>query len=95
MGQYDLVRAEADYPEWQGPPRRTLLICTQPRSGSTLLGEALWFAGGLGCPLEYESIRWIKAYRTKQFHKRGPRAFGSYHDGCASTGSNCASSGLV
>jgi LPS sulfotransferase NodH len=29
------------------------LICTHPRSGSTLLGEALYFAGDLGCPLEY------------------------------------------
>ena len=50
---YDLVGAGADYPEWQGPPRRTLVICTQQRSGSTLLGEALYFSGGLGCPLEY------------------------------------------
>ena len=50
---YDLATADHDYPVWQGPPRRSLLICTHPRSGSTLLGEALYFAGGLGCPLEY------------------------------------------
>jgi LPS sulfotransferase NodH len=50
---YDLVDAGADYPEWQGPPRRTLVICTQQRCGSTLLGEAVYFSGGLGCPLEY------------------------------------------
>lgn len=50
---YDLVTAEHDYPEWSGPPSRTILICTHPRSGSTLLGEALYFAGDLGCPLEY------------------------------------------
>jgi LPS sulfotransferase NodH len=50
---YDLTLVDRDYPEWIGPPRRTLLICTVPRSGSTLLGEALHFAGGLGCPLEY------------------------------------------
>ena len=50
---YDLARAEYDYPQWDGPPRRTILICSHPRSGSTLLGEALTFAGGLGCPLEY------------------------------------------
>ena len=50
---YDLLTAAADYPSWSGPPRRTLVICTQQRSGSTLLGEALHFAGGLGCPLEY------------------------------------------
>jgi len=50
---YDLVRPSADYPDWVGPPRRTFLICTQQRAGSTLLGEAIYFAGGLGCPLEY------------------------------------------
>lgn len=50
---YDLTTAAHDYPYWPGPPRQTLLVCTHPRSGSTLLGEALYFAGGFGCPLEY------------------------------------------
>lgn len=50
---YDLATAAHDYPDWSGPPARSILICTQPRSGSTLLGEALYFAGDLGCPLEY------------------------------------------
>lgn len=50
---YDLASVAHDYPEWKGPPRRTVLLCAHPRSGSTLLGEALYFAGGLGCPLEY------------------------------------------
>lgn len=50
---YDLTTEEHDYPEWVGPPKRTLLLCSHPRSGSTLLGEAIYFAGGLGCPLEY------------------------------------------
>ena len=50
---YDLASAAHDYPQWEGSPRRTVLLCTHPRSGSTLLGEALFFAGGLGCPLEY------------------------------------------
>lgn len=50
---YDLTSAAHDYAERNGPPLQTLLICTHPRSGSTLLGEALYFAGGLGCPLEY------------------------------------------
>lgn len=50
---YDLAAADHDYPVWAGPPARHILICTHPRSGSTLLGEALHFAGGLGCPLEY------------------------------------------
>lgn len=50
---YDLTSRERDYAAWRGPPRRSLVICTLPRSGSTLLGEAMYFAGGLGCPLEY------------------------------------------
>ncbi len=51
--KYDLATAAGDYPGWEGPPKRTLLLCTQPRSGSTLLGETLHAAGGWGCPLEY------------------------------------------
>lgn len=50
---YDLALPAADFAPWSGPPRRSLLVCTHPRSGSTLLGEAMRFAGGLGCPLEY------------------------------------------
>ncbi|HEX6858912.1 MAG TPA: Stf0 family sulfotransferase [Caulobacteraceae bacterium] len=53
---YDLATAARDYPAWAGPPARTVLICTHPRSGSTLLGEALYFAGDLGCPLEYYHV---------------------------------------
>jgi LPS sulfotransferase NodH len=50
---YDLTVASADFARWEGPPRRSVVICSHPRSGSTLLGEAIRFAGGLGCPLEY------------------------------------------
>lgn len=50
---YDLCAATHDYPDRSGPPRRSILICSEPRSGTTMLGEALYFAGGLGCPLEY------------------------------------------
>lgn len=51
---YDLALAQGDYPAWLEPrPRRTFLVCTHMRSGSTLLGEALHRAGGMGCPLEY------------------------------------------
>lgn len=50
---YDLSTAAHDYSPWNGPPKRTILICSHPRSGSTLLGEAITFAGGHGCPLEY------------------------------------------
>ena len=50
---YDLFTEAANYPQWTGHPKRTILICTQQRSGSTLLAEAMYFAGGLGCALEY------------------------------------------
>jgi LPS sulfotransferase NodH len=50
---YDLTLASGDFARWEGPPQRSILICSHPRSGSTLLGEAIRFAGGLGCPLEY------------------------------------------
>jgi LPS sulfotransferase NodH len=50
---YDLATERADYPARNGPPNRSIVICSHPRSGSTLLGEAIHAAGGLGCPLEY------------------------------------------
>lgn len=50
---YDLTSDRADYPPRDGPPDRTLVLCSHPRSGSTLLGEAIYAAGGMGCPLEY------------------------------------------
>ena len=53
MLTYDLAGPEGDYPAWEGPPARSIILCTHPRSGSSLLGEALTFAGGFGCPLEY------------------------------------------
>ena len=55
--QYDLSNSDHDYPAWEGPPRRTIVICTHPRSGSTLLGEALFFAGNMGCPPRILSSR--------------------------------------
>lgn len=50
---YDLTTAEHDYPEWHGRPKRSIVVLTAPRSGSTLLGEALHATGRLGCALEY------------------------------------------
>lgn len=50
---YDLTLACNDYPLRETAPVRTILLCTHQRSGSTLLGESIYFAGGLGCPLEY------------------------------------------
>ena len=50
---YDLSLSANDFAPWEGSPARSIVICSHPRSGSTLLGEAIHFAGGLGCPLEY------------------------------------------
>ncbi|MEJ1969029.1 MAG: Stf0 family sulfotransferase [Rhizomicrobium sp.] len=50
---YTATSAAADYPHWRGRPRRTLVLCAHPRSGSTLLAEAIAAAGSLGRPLEY------------------------------------------
>ncbi len=48
---------EYDGPEWdvQGAlkPERFYLLCTVPRSGSTLLAQALWKTGVAGAPHEY------------------------------------------
>jgi len=51
--KYDLATGAADFAVWEGPPQRTILLCSHPRSGSTLLGETLYQAGGWGCPIEY------------------------------------------
>lgn len=53
MSHDDLTGEAHDYPAREGPPARTILICTHPHSGGSLLGEALHIAGGLGCPAAY------------------------------------------
>jgi len=53
QARYDLTESGADFPHWNGPPRRTVIICSHPRSGTTLLGELLHQIGGVGAPLEY------------------------------------------
>ena len=50
---YDLTTVAYDRDHGYIRPQRTVVVCTSRRSGSTLLGEALHRAGGLGCPLEY------------------------------------------
>lgn len=66
---YDLADASYDRtPAHDGPPVRTYVICSTPRSGSSLLSEALTLlggvgAGGLGVPIEYfdptATQRWL------------------------------------
>ena len=62
---YDLSTSDHDYPMWEGAPRKSVLICTLPRSGSTLLGEAIYFSGGLGCPLEYFHAGFRPSFETR------------------------------
>jgi len=51
---YDLATEAADYSPWPAEfPERSFVVCTSIRSGSTLLGEAMYAVGGMGCPLEY------------------------------------------
>jgi LPS sulfotransferase NodH len=63
--EYLLSTAAADYPRWEGSPKRSLVMCTQQRSGSTLLGEAIHFAGELGCPLEYFHTGFRPAFEAR------------------------------
>jgi LPS sulfotransferase NodH len=79
---YDLATAAHDLDSGYDRPLRSVLICTSRRSGSTLLGEALYRAGGLGCPLEYLhagfrpalAARWgahdLRAYRLALYRNR-------------------------
>lgn len=54
----DLLQAEFDRspPGPPVPPRRSYLVCSTPRSGSTLLCEGLRATGALGTPTEYFNI---------------------------------------
>ena len=42
-----------DFPRRTGPPERSYLIATVPRTGSTWFSHLLWQTGCLGAPLEY------------------------------------------
>ena len=50
---YDLAGAAYDRPLADGRVRRSYVLATAPRSGSSLLAEALHGLGGLGTPIEY------------------------------------------
>jgi LPS sulfotransferase NodH len=80
---YDLATEAADYSPWASEiPDRSFVVCTSVRSGSTLLGEAMYTVGGMGCPLEYFHIgfqpkfeeRWQTSdpdeYRRRLFRHR-------------------------
>lgn len=62
--RYDLATAAADQASAYRRPRRSVLVCTMRRCGSTLLGEAL-LAAGLGCPLEYFHPEWRPQFEAR------------------------------
>lgn len=53
--RYDLLGPEYDLEDGPGI-RRSLVICSTPRSGSTLLGEAAFQTRRLGVPAEYLAL---------------------------------------
>jgi LPS sulfotransferase NodH len=62
--RYDLATAAADLASGHRRPRRSVLVCTMRRCGSSLLGEAL-LAAGLGCPLEYFHVEWRPQFEAR------------------------------
>lgn len=60
---------ERDFPVYQGAPNG-LLIASTPRSGSHLLGQALWTTGHFGDPLEFIHSQhfpaWASRFKTGQ-----------------------------
>jgi LPS sulfotransferase NodH len=42
-----------DFPLREGPPARTYMLATVPRTGSSFVSHLLWQSGCLGAPLEY------------------------------------------
>ena len=62
--RYDLATAAHDHEHGHRRPRRSVLVCTMRRCGSTLLGEAL-FRAGLGCPVEYFHPVWRPDFEAR------------------------------
>ena len=62
--RYDLATAAGDRASGYQRPRRSVLVCTMRRCGSSLLGEALVRAG-LGCPLEYFHAVWRPGFEAR------------------------------
>lgn len=54
---YDLLSEEHDLPAGRGPVQRSYVICSTPRSGSTLLAEAMHRTGKLAIPAEYLEVQ--------------------------------------
>jgi len=64
---YDLLSADYDLPAGRGPVRRSYLICSTPRSGSTLLAEAMHRTARLGIPAEYLEVQAAMPYLYRRW----------------------------
>jgi LPS sulfotransferase NodH len=72
--RYDLLGAEYDH-EPVSEIRRSLVICSTPRSGSTLLGEAAFQTERLGVPAEYLALDTAVPYL---FERWGCESYNEY-----------------
>lgn len=53
-----------DLPPWDGPPR-TWVVASLPRTGSTLLCNALWDTGRVGAPKEYLNPMQVRDWEAR------------------------------
>ncbi|HEX9994558.1 MAG TPA: Stf0 family sulfotransferase [Acidimicrobiales bacterium] len=74
---YDLASAAFDLPDGdaEGGVRRSYLLCAMPRSGSSLLSEALAALGCLGTPIEYFDRTGAYAWLTERWGCPDLRAY--------------------
>lgn len=59
---YDLLAADYDLAAGRGSVQRSYVICSTPRSGSTLLAEAMHRTGQLAIPAEYLEVKTALPY---------------------------------
>lgn len=64
---YDLAGPAHDVDTGDGPPGRSYLLCSMPRSGSSLLSEGLHATGRLGTPIEYLDRSNARAVLTERW----------------------------
>jgi LPS sulfotransferase NodH len=58
----ELFETEYDFPEFDRPPTREIMVAALPRSGSTAFALALWETGHLGSPLEYLNFELVSRF---------------------------------
>lgn len=86
-----LYSKEFDFPALGQPERKSIMLATLPRSGSTTFAINMWRAGCLGAPMEYanfqimeqlfnrlESHDWIDYWAKVKSIRTGPNGVFSY-----------------